>query len=94
MLGIDPESVLGVQAEVPIKRHKRVIAQPDLLFEYAEAGCRKHLFVEIKSGSGINVLRNLQRQLRRLRRHVRQENILGEVVGVYMLDGELELLAQ
>ena len=83
-----------MQQEVPITLHNRTIAQPDLLIEYHEAGYRRQLFVEIKSGSNYNVVRALKRQLRRLRRHVRQHNIFGDVIGVYVRDGELELLVQ
>lgn len=92
LVGIDKKDIVAIETEYPLTKKKHAIARPDIvIFYHCEKGvCRK--FVEIKSGSCRRAVDDLHMQLRKITKYLKYKHMEGEVVGVYPVEGALELL--
>ncbi|TAL54024.1 MAG: hypothetical protein EPN86_04175 [Nanoarchaeota archaeon] len=92
LVGIDKKDIVAMETEYPLTKKKHAIARPDIVIFYnGEKGvCKK--FVEIKSGSCRRAVDDLHMQLRKITKYLKYKHMEGEVVGVYPVEGALELL--
>src|SRR3989344_6501052 len=82
LIGIEGRVIYAETEHALIKR-KRPIARPDLMFEYRRGSRVRRVYVEVKSGSCRRSLRNLEAQLKKVRRFLDNKHMHGDVLGVY-----------
>ncbi|HLC19486.1 MAG TPA: hypothetical protein VJK72_01095 [Candidatus Nanoarchaeia archaeon] len=82
LIGIEGRVIYAETEHALIKR-KRPIAKPDIMFEYMLGSRVRRVYVEVKSGSCRRSVRNLEMQLRKVRRFLDNKRMNGDVLGVY-----------
>ena len=92
LVGINKKDIISVETEYPLTRRKHAIARPDILIFYnSERGICKR-FIEVKSGNCKRAIDDLQMQMRKISKYLKNKRTEGEIMGVYPAENTLEIL--
>jgi len=92
LIGMDKSCIVDIKTEYALIKKKRPIAQPDLMIKYKDENSIKQIFVEVKSGSCKRAIQNLVSQMQKVERFLQKENINGNVIGVYCVGNDINML--
>jgi hypothetical protein len=92
LIGVRKKNIISVETEYPLTKRKRAIAKPDIVISYRDHLGVHRMFIEVKSGSCRRALEDLQMQMRKISKYLKNKKMHGEVVGVYPVGNTLTTL--